>query len=438
MGFLSSIVIFQKAWTRMIAGTLLIPLTAAALGIALVQLRSVILGKALPGCGAKSSCDEVTSGRWSRIGVVPVAFPGAAVYFAFFISSILAHPQFPISGLRHVGFPGDTAVRVEQSLFFCAVLSAGAAVWFFALQAMVIRKFCAYCVTAQGLALLAAVLAFSRVKPVESVFLAGVAFVGVFILGQILVPAKLYTTVTAAQSEVKEIRELPEIPVTREVVVEKVVESVSPVVEEVGGSCDASASLADSAGGETGGTMLVEEVKSENSELAAVEEVEEVEAGGLSGEVEAVEHGSVPIADGGVDGTDEKLGGEVATADVGVGATGGEIDVVRVEELARRRVVVMEGKISLSARLWPVLGDPSARRLLIDMMDFTCKHCRKLHELLREMMEQKPGEWAAVLMPVPMEMGCNPTMKSTPKEHIGACEYTKLAMAVFHGKAGGV
>jgi hypothetical protein len=81
-----------------------------------------------------------------------------------------------------------------------------------------------------------------------------------------------------------------------------------------------------------------------------------------------------------------------------------------------------------------MLGDPSAKRIVIDMMDFTCKHCRKLHGLLKELAALNPGEFAALLMPVPMETHCNPTMKTTPKEHEGACEFTRLAMAVFHGK----
>jgi len=101
---------------------------------------------------------------------------------------------------------------------------------------------------------------------------------------------------------------------------------------------------------------------------------------------------------------------------------------------APRRASVLEGKISMSARLWPILGNLSAKRIVIDLMDYTCKHCRLLHRLLKQRITENPDEWAALIMPVPMEVECNPMMKSTPKEHEGACEYTKLAMAVFHGK----
>jgi uncharacterized membrane protein len=353
----------------MIAATLLIPLIGLALFIALTQLRAAVMGKALPGCGPKSGCDEVTSGRWSRIGPFPVVFPGVAVYFAFSISAVLAHPQFPISGLRHLGFPRDTSILVMQSLFFCAVLSAGAAVWFLTLQAIVIRRFCLYCTLAHLSALGASLMAFNCAKPVESVFFTALVFLGTFIAGQIILTPKLYSA------------SLP-IPADNDIV-----------------SNDADAPVSDG---------------------NVVAECRPVPAGGDTGGTSGAD---APVGDGNV---------VAACQPISAGEDAGGAALPTVAE--NRRVTVMEGKISLSVRLWPIMGSPLAKRILIDMMDFTCKHCRKLHAILKERISQNPGEWAALIMPVPMETQCNPTMKTTPKEHIGACEYTQLAMAVFHGK----
>ncbi|MCZ7638114.1 MAG: vitamin K epoxide reductase family protein [Verrucomicrobia bacterium] len=84
---------------------------------------------ALPGC--QSGCDEVLGSRWSHVGGVPVSWPGALVYAA-----LLA-----LSG-------GFARFRVGGGVWAALALSwlvPLAALWFVAVQALLLGAFCPWC-----------------------------------------------------------------------------------------------------------------------------------------------------------------------------------------------------------------------------------------------------------------------------------------------------
>jgi uncharacterized membrane protein len=82
-------------------------------------------------CMIVSGCDEVLQSRYATIAAgVPVAALGALAYFTVFSLATLA--AFGYSGARRLIAP-------LVAVMFLATL------WFFYLQAFVIRAFCAYC-----------------------------------------------------------------------------------------------------------------------------------------------------------------------------------------------------------------------------------------------------------------------------------------------------
>jgi len=101
----------------------------------------------LVGCGAGSSCDEVTGSRWSLLmGFLPVSALAVGAYLAMLICAI------------YLFFDFDTTVRkvflgLSAMVFFCCL-------WFIFLQAVKVKAFCPYCMTAHLCGMLAAVLAF--------------------------------------------------------------------------------------------------------------------------------------------------------------------------------------------------------------------------------------------------------------------------------------
>src|SRR5690349_20362587 len=124
----------DRTQTIILAAIRLLAAVALAVSVYLViQSRS---GRGPAGCGPGSDCEEVLASRWSSWMGVPVSVPGAAIYLAILIAS----------GAAGAGVRSDARRRLAWVMITpLAILAAGAGVWFVALQAMSVRRFCPYC-----------------------------------------------------------------------------------------------------------------------------------------------------------------------------------------------------------------------------------------------------------------------------------------------------
>ena len=99
-------------------------------------------------CMIVSGCDEVLQSRYATIAAgVPVAALGALAYFTVFSLATLA--AFGYAGARRLIAP-------LVAVMFLATL------WFFYLQAFVIRAFCAYCLLSAAVTPTLALLVVAR------------------------------------------------------------------------------------------------------------------------------------------------------------------------------------------------------------------------------------------------------------------------------------
>ncbi|MDT5261795.1 MAG: hypothetical protein QOC61_799 [Acidobacteriota bacterium] len=99
-------------------------------------------------CMIVTGCDEVLQSRYSTVaGGVPVAAVGALAYFAAFSLATLA--AFGYRGARSLLTP-------LVALMFLATL------WFFYLQAFVIRAFCVYCLLSAAVTTTLTLFVFAR------------------------------------------------------------------------------------------------------------------------------------------------------------------------------------------------------------------------------------------------------------------------------------
>lgn len=80
---------------------------------------------------------------------------------------------------------------------------------------------------------------------------------------------------------------------------------------------------------------------------------------------------------------------------------------------------------------FPLLGKPDAPYRMAAMTDYTCPHCRAAHAFLMEAVRRYGGRLVVIEVPVPLNKDCNPTMASTPAEHVFACDLARLALAVW-------
>ena len=83
----------------------------------------------------------------------------------------------------------------------------------------------------------------------------------------------------------------------------------------------------------------------------------------------------------------------------------------------------------------PVLGPSDAPEELTLLFDFQCIHCRRLHRVLPELLEQASGQYRIRLCPVPLSSACNPYIPSTGIDRFaGSCPLTRYALAVWYAR----
>ena len=96
-----------------------------------------------------------------------------------------------------------------------------------------------------------------------------------------------------------------------------------------------------------------------------------------------------------------------------------------------RQIAVLGGDLTLTVRELPVLGSPDAEHLLVLLYDYACPHCRATHGYLTDGLDQYAGQYAVVLLPMPLDAKCNPTVEETEPRFEDSCELARLALAVW-------
>ena len=87
-------------------------------------------------------------------------------------------------------------------------------------------------------------------------------------------------------------------------------------------------------------------------------------------------------------------------------------------------------ELSLITSKLPIIGDRNAKNRIAILFDYTCHHCRTLHSYIREVLPKYENKLACIMIPMPLDSKCNPLIKTTQKDHINACNYAKICLAV--------
>jgi uncharacterized membrane protein/protein-disulfide isomerase len=130
------------------------------------------------------------------------------------------------------------------------------------------------------------------------------------------------------------------------------------------------------------------------------------------------------------------VGGQLATppATMRVKQLGGAAVDFDQGRGAERQISILGGRVALRPAQFPVLGSVDAPNLLVYLFDYTCPYCRLLHNELEQVREEFKQTMSIVLLPVPMNPGCNSTVKTPQAQHEHACELAKLAMALWRAR----
>lgn len=89
------------------------------------------------------------------------------------------------------------------------------------------------------------------------------------------------------------------------------------------------------------------------------------------------------------------------------------------------------GAVQLDLTEVPLLGLPSAPVILISLRDYSCHHCRTMHGYLQQVHQALGDQLAIVSLPVPLNSECNAVVRRTHPDHVNACTYARLALAVW-------
>ncbi len=353
------------------------------------------------GCGSEGlfDCGEVLSSRWSKWMGLPVSLPAAAWYASLVVTTAFVGPRVP--------------QRVRQTAWLLStvmMLTAGlSAMWFIGLQAFVVGKFCVYClfVHAAGLVLAALALCYGAATWAGRLQRGALAMLGasVLILGQVLVAPPPTYVVDAYDNEYMESNGDP---------------LVLDLVDTVPPSSGADAGLT---------TTNVPTVDPEVEAATATTPIPslspvpgESNADDAQPDASAEKSKTTPTAPAAVD-TPATAGGDSKT-------TG-----TKTAEKPRERIVsFLGGRAKLDAYQRPVIGSMDAPHILVELFDYTCPHCRRLHGQLQSAHKRYGDQVAIVLLHLPLDARCNRSIGQTNAQHAQACDLTRCAIAVWRSQ----
>jgi len=358
------------------------------------------------GCGGENQggCDEVLSTRWSRVAGVPVALGGFVCYGTILVLAL-------VSGTRTF----NENAWLGTLLVTASLLALLAGTWFSGLQLFAIGKLCYYCLAIHLCGMITALLvvwAALRGRP------------------QALHASRSHSAVAAAIPGARRVAgprtaERPIFMAAAPIAVLAIlaliaVQVLFPTQMYRVSSPDLAATVDMTAAADS--SLEPEENLSPTAHEHVVNRVSEEEVAEArtahNDEASAGTDSSAPRRD-----DDVKLASAEAESSV---------EEVADEEAPKlsREVTLLKGRMKLDTYNEAVLGSPDAKYVVVELMDYTCPHCRKMHEHIREARYRYGDQLAVVILPMPLELECNKMLNATDPSHRGSCKISKTALAV--------
>lgn len=386
---------------------------------------SLISGAAVAGCGGLPAvdCQHVLTSRWARWLGVPVSYPAVGVYGLLALASFFVGPTRSLSVRRAARF----------FLVLLAALAAGSALWFLILLVFVLGKVCVFCFavhlcgltigillvihppvhrrryspewlgalrTCMGMPTSSAPKEPAQTLTLQAVLTAaglGLMGVGVLIAGQLLFPSRTYRIEqfrSAAGAERAE-QPSPFVPLTS-----SPSDPVTPSPSQplTPSPPDAVPPPSPEKSARTGSPASESRRPQDTPELPALR----LEPEASAKDVPATEAAALPP----LPKPDSVLKGP-------------------------RWVPLLDNEARLDVYAHPLLGDPEAEHVVVELFDYTCKHCRAQSRQMEEARARYGPQLAVVLLVMPMSPVCNKYVQDVQQEHQNACRYAKLALAAW-------
>jgi uncharacterized membrane protein/protein-disulfide isomerase len=124
---------------------------------------------------------------------------------------------------------------------------------------------------------------------------------------------------------------------------------------------------------------------------------------------------------------------------VGLAASGALIGGQVLVKPQSMRFVRLTGSlgapINLDVNEHPRLGKVDAKHVVVELYTYNCSHCRVMDDFLEQARRRYGDQLAIVTLVVPLHPGCNAYVKTAKPGSEHACEFARLAVAVWEAKA---
>jgi uncharacterized membrane protein len=387
------------------------------------------LGKdAAAGCGNSVllDCESVLSSRWSQWMHISVSAPAVLLY-----AGLLAAALVLLCAKSEV-----LQRRATSSVLLLSLLAGGAGLWFVGLQLFSLSGFCPYCLTVHACGLTLAGLSIllcvwegtiSLVKPML------ISTVGLLLLigGQLAVQPKSIRLDDVADLDGLDEVDLSIPPAKLPEASEKKVSLGSsfdqpdldflniPETKQEPAQPDVAPAIKPEA--------PVDKPKPAGVKITFLDEIADEDDESLdlpadSEELQEEEDDIPSIA---------PAGGEAASPPKKVVARRLNSFLLAAPAAIDGKLELFDGRLKLNLDDVIVLGSPRAPHVVVEIFDYSCHHCRSLHWRMEEVRRRYGEQLAVVMLPVPLNSGCNPFVKKTAEAHENACLYARLAIAVW-------
>jgi uncharacterized membrane protein/protein-disulfide isomerase len=339
---------------------------SVAIGTSSYLLWTHVTASPIAGCGSGGGwidCEGVASSRWSVWFGVPVSLLALATYLAMALALFVASSHRFGRLVREIAWTGVTA----------AVFAAGmSAIWFIAIQLLVLQHICLYCMLAHTCGLIATItmLVAGPLRAKSEMAVATLSFAGLMVLvaGQLLTPPR--ATFEIERFDI-------------------------PAVDGI----DAF-EFAPPATGNVSNEQL-------NDNVYAAPAIRIGKPTSINGFACLIALPSL-LAVGVLDEPSSQT-----------------------NQLPPRVAFIHGGAIKLKVADWPHIGPTNAKYVVVEMFDYCCPSCRETFKAIRGAQVELEGQLAIILLPVPLNSDCNPTIKVTGTHHIESCALSKLAVATW-------
>jgi uncharacterized membrane protein/protein-disulfide isomerase len=339
---------------------------SAAIGTSSYLLWTHLTSSPVAGCGGGGGwidCEGVASSRWSVWFGIPVSLLALAIYIGMAAALVVASSNRFSRPLRKIGWTAVTA----------AVFAAGmSAVWFIAIQLLVLQHICLYCMLAHTCGLIATltILVAGPLRTKSAMAVATLSFAGVMVLvsGQLLTRPPATFEIERFDSPAVDGIDVLEF---------------APPAQGDGSNKRVDDNLFDAPA--TSNNILPSNLK--YARLFALSSL------------------------------------------LAIGVV--ETNSAQADQSPERVASIQGGAIKLKVADWPHIGPSDAKYVMVEMFDYCCPPCRETFKAIRGARDQLGDQLAIVLLPVPLNSDCNPTIKVTGPHYKESCALSKLAVAMW-------